>query len=145
MGLNTGIISNSYAGVGVDVYARTNRTGGLVGEEDGAVDNSYWDIESTTTSIGCGDHGGVNCDTGSLAGATPLTTAQMQAVTGTAGTDYPDLGDDGFQLNAGAYPKLKLCRIDSTTNGCVCEFTIPGDSTSPCIPVSFSTELLPGQ
>ena len=88
--------------------------------------DSYWDTDSTETNEGCdsGDSPTTTC--GSRRGATPLTTTEMQAVTGT----YPNNLGDGFQLSAGSYPRLYQCEIDPTTNGCS---------------GSFSTELLPGQ
>ena len=94
--------------------------GGLVGERNSAaiVTNSYWDTVSTEQSGGCG--GAWNCG----GGATGLTTSEMQD-----GSSASGLGS-GFDLTGGAYPKLYLCEIDSTTNACS---------------GSFSTELLPGQ
>ena len=117
-----GTINNSYA----TGHATCDDTGsckgtlslgGLVGQNNGTIRDSYWDIESTQHTAGCGGSGG-------CAGAMGLRTAQMQDGSSAA------LGD-GFQISGGgSYPKLYLCEIDSTTNGCS---------------GSFSTELLPGQ
>ena len=153
VGNNTsGTISNSYAGVSVSAMViQSPRLGGLVGYNEGTINrsyatgrasctgaascsgaliggllgkdgrivtNSYWDTVSTQQSGGCG--GAWNC----RGGATGLTTSEMQD-----GSSASGLGS-GFDLTGGAYPKLYLCEIDSTTNACS---------------GSFSTELLPGQ
>ena len=150
---NDGTISNSYAGVSVSAmviqsprlgglvgfsegtinrsYATGRATcagaascsgaliGGLLGRNGGIVTNSYWDTVSTQHSGGCG--GVWNCHG---RGAMGLTTSEMQD-----GSSASGLGS-GFDLTSGAYPRLYLCEIDSTTNACS---------------GSFSTELLPGQ
>ena len=108
VGLNdsTGTISNSYA-TGA-VTTNSGNIGGLVGTSigSGAVSSSYWDEDTTGQSASAG-------------GGTGLTTDEMQDGSSAA------LGD-GFQINAGSYPKVKKCTVCTGT-------------------LEFSDELVPGQ
>ena len=131
-GRSDGTISNSYAtGTAACTEAgscSSSSLGGLVGNHSGGtISDSYWDIDSTQHTAGCGSTSGMYCSDASNVG---LRTAQMKAVTTDPMTSPFGL-DVGFQFSAGSYPKLKLCEIDPTTNGCRSG--------------SFSTELLPGQ
>ena len=127
VGKNTdsGNIRNSYA-VGlaacIDGESCTGDSeadfGGLVGENNASISNSYWSTETAGSEVtgACGD--------GACTGATDLTTAQMQALADTCAdgtapgsgtcTDsstaaHPSLLGDGFQLTEGEYPKVKKC------------------------------------
>ena len=101
-----GTISNSYAAGAVTT--NSGNIGGLVGvDSSGTVSNSYWDEDTTGQSASAGS------------GTTGLTTTEMQDGSSAA------LGD-GFQINAGSYPKVKKCTVCTGT-------------------LEFSDELVPGQ
>ena len=90
-GQNGGNISNSYA---TGAVSGGSVLGGLVGFDDsGTISNSYWDEDTTGQSASAGS------------GATGLSTAQMQAVSGT----FPENLGAGFQLSSASYPKVFQC------------------------------------
>ena len=124
VGWNSRIVNNSYAtgslsamssaSSGFDLY----RIGGLTGTgnaTNASLSNSYWDTSSTGEADACGNDA-------ACTGTTGLTTAQMQAVSGT----FPSGLGDGFQFTAGSYPKVKKCTVCTGT-------------------LVFSDELVPGQ
>ena len=118
---NGGTVNNSYATGSLSALSSTSgvviyRTSGLIGSvSSGATSfsNNYWDTSSTGESDSCDP---------ACAGTTGLTTAQMQAVSGT----YPSGLGAGFQFTAGSYPKVKKCTVCTGT-------------------LEFSDELVPGQ
>ena len=110
VGTDGGTISNSYA---TGTVTGSSNVGGLVGNAGTVSNGSYWDTE-TGLADGCG--------TGTCPSGGGLTTAQMQAVSGT----YPSGLGDGFQFTAGSYPKVKKCTVCTGT-------------------LEFSDELVPGQ
>ena len=99
---NNGIVSNSYA---IGSISGNNRVGGLIGAHvSGTVNNSFWDVQ-TTEQV-------------SSAGATGLTTTQMQDSTGSIlnlangmGTDENGAPSWIFTPNT-AYPKLRKRNAD---------------------------------
>ena len=113
VGINFGSISNSYAtGMAMATGGTFGYAGGLVGnnEADGTISNSYWDTDTGLTDA---------CGTGTCPSDGGLTTDEMQDGSSAA------LGD-GFQINAGSYPKVKKCTVCTGT-------------------LDFSDELVPGQ
>ena len=121
MGRNDdGTINNSYAASTVSSSAGASfpNFGGLVGIHNaGMISDSYWDVTTSGLGVtaGCGN-------TVSCSGATGLTTTEMQDGSSAA-------LDDGFQLNAGEYPKVFQC---TTCTGAITDFV-------------YSSDLVPGQ
>ncbi|MDD4928857.1 MAG: filamentous hemagglutinin N-terminal domain-containing protein [Gallionella sp.] len=91
VGFNQGAFSasiiNSYAANSV---SGVSVVGGLVGRNTGTVANSYWDVTRSGTTTGVGQ--------GNAAGATGLTTAQMQQLSSYAGFDFVNI----WGINQGA-------------------------------------------
>ena len=98
-------IKNCYATGWVTASGGLNNfTGGFLGDHDilnmnTRILNSYWDNQSAGVGRTCGNNPGL------CAGAMALTTAQMQATSGTFLTNPSGLGSC-FQLNPNKYPKL---------------------------------------
>ncbi|AMB44414.1 YDG domain-containing protein [Methylobacterium sp. AMS5] len=104
VGNNDGTVSQSYASGSV---SGSSSVGGLVGRTVGALENTYWDTQATGQSRGVG--------AGSSAGATGLTTAQMQDLASFranyAGFDFATVWAPPNQVGQGGqgiafYPQL---------------------------------------
>lgn len=74
--------------------------GGLVGGNDGIIENSYWDVEATNQTDSTGD-------SESVAGATGLTTAEMTGDAASTNMDGLAFGSV-WQTQSGGYPTLAV-------------------------------------
>ena len=144
VGFNNGTIRNSYAAGAV---SGNRKIGGLVGDNNNGTINNSYAVGAVTAMVVTAGGGAVGFDIRSIATATVSKVYWDEDTTGfatsacdshstctdTAALSTTEMKDgssaalgDGFQINAGSYPKVKKCTVCTGT-------------------LEFSDELVPGQ